>query len=147
MKSFVIGYYNWMTEERRNKFMSFGLLLVRIGFGSTMLINHGWGKLINFTERSATFPDPLGIGNATSMGLAVFSEFFCSLAIVLGLATRLATVPLIFTVLVIVFVVHADDPLQKKELILLYLWPYLLLFFSGSGQYSLDALYQKKFKG
>lgn len=40
----------------------------------------------------------------------------------MGLATRLATVPMMIIMLVAAFVAHADDPFGKKEPALLYVF-------------------------
>ena len=119
------------------------LLIFRVSTGLLMLTRHGWGKLSGYGERMDTFSDPLGVGPPASLGLAVFAEFFCSLLIVLGLGTRLATIPLIITMLVAAFIIHGDDPFAKKEMALLYLVSFLLLFFSGPGKYSVDRLIEK----
>jgi len=118
---------------------SLGLLVVRVAAGSMMAAAHGWGKLVAFGERAASFPDPLGIGSRASMAGAVGAEFFCSLLIVLGLATRLSALPLVFTMGVAAFVVHGDDPFGKKEMALVYLLVFLVLACTGAGAYSLDA--------
>lgn len=62
----------------------------------------------------------------------------------MGAFTRLATIPLIFSMLVVIFIVHANDPFQMKELPLLYLGIYVLLFFTGAGRISLDTIISKK---
>ena len=62
----------------------FGKLILRIGFGATMLLAHGWPKLANFSQSMNTFPDPLGIGNSLSLGLAIFAEVLCALLVALG---------------------------------------------------------------
>ena len=95
---------------------------------------------MSFGERAASFPDPLGVGNSLSMGLVVFAEFFCALAIAVGLLTRGAVIPLIITMLVAGLVIHGDDPWQKKELAFLYLVPLVTLLFTGSGRFSLDRV-------
>ena len=46
--------------------------------------------------------------------------------------------------LVVIFVVHANDPFQIKELPFLYLGIYILLFFTGAGRISLDSIISKK---
>ena len=46
--------------------------------------------------------------------------------------------------LVVIFIVHANDPFQMKELPLLYLGIYVLLFFTGAGRISLDTIISKK---
>lgn len=126
------------------KLQSLGLLFLRVSVGLIMLISHGWGKLMGFAANSSGFPDPLGVGNSTSMAMAIGAEVFCSIALVLGLATRLAAIPLIITMLVAAFIVHADDPWQKKEFALMYLFPYVTLLIAGAGKFSLDAMLSKK---
>lgn len=118
---------------------SVGLLVLRLGAGGFMLFGHGWGKLADFGDKAVHFPDPLGIGSSTaSLALAVSAEVFCALAVMIGLATRVAAVPLIVTMLVAAFVIHADDPWAKKEFALLYAIPFLTLVLTGPGRFSAD---------
>ncbi len=122
----------------RNPITSLGLLILRLGAGGLMLGAHGWGKLMTFSEKSGKFPDPLGVGSQASLGLVVFAEVFCAAAIILGLFTRLAAIPLLITMLVAAFVIHGNDPFQKQEFALLYAVPYLALIFTGAGAFSAD---------
>lgn len=116
------------------------LFVLRISFGAMMLFGHGWGKLAGFGEMSSQFPDPFGFGITLSLALTVFAEFFCSLALIFGIFTRLSTIPLIITMLTAVFIIHGADPYQKQELALIYLMAYLVIFIAGPGRYSLDAM-------
>lgn len=117
-----------------------GLLVLRVYAGSSMLLMHGWGKLLSFPQKSATFPDPLGIGSSpASMGLAVFAEVLCAALIIAGAFTRLAAVPLAATMIVAGFVVHAADPWVKKELAFTYLAIFLCLIGTGPGALSVDV--------
>lgn len=118
---------------------SFGLLLVRVGAGLMLAFGHGWGKLLAFSEKSATFPDPLHIGHRTSMACTVGAEVFCSLLVALGLGTRPAAGIAAFTMGVAAFVVHAGAPFARRELALAYLLPFLGLVFTGAGRFSVDA--------
>ena len=122
---------------------SLGLLLLRVSVGGMMLLGHGWGKLTSFAERSASFPDPLGIGPSLSMALATGAEAFCALAVILGFATRWAAVPLMVTMLVAALIIHGDDPWAKKEFALLYFFPFATLLLTGAGRYSLDAFFRR----
>ncbi|PWJ44624.1 DoxX family protein [Sediminitomix flava] len=114
------------------------LLILRL-FSGGLMLTHGWGKMMNFEQLSTKFPDPLHIGHASSLALAVFSEIGCAVFLILGLFTRLASIPLIVTMLVAVFIVHGGDPIGKKELGLMYLSMYTVLLMMGGGKYSLDA--------
>ena len=121
------------------------LLLLRVSTGAFML-THGLPKLTNMLAGTSKFGDPLGLGNELSLGLTVFAEFVCSIFLMLGLATRLALIPLIITMAVAGFVVHANDAFKIKELAFIYLIIYLTLFITGAGKYSLESLLGSKRK-
>jgi len=129
-----------VNDLKRSSGLSWGLLILRVGAGALLLYGHGWGKLVNFSQYAATFPDPLGVGSPTSLGLVVFAEVFCSIGIMLGLFTRFTLVPLLVFTGVAAFVHHAADPWPKKELALLYAVPFVTLMIAGPGRFSLDAV-------
>lgn len=107
------------------------------------MLTHGYPKLMSWSAMSDSFPDPLGIGSTLSLAGTVGAEFFCALLILVGLGTRLASAAMLFTMLVAAFMVHAADPLQKKELALIYAGMSLALIFMGSGKYSLAGFFPK----
>ncbi|TXD43753.1 DoxX family protein [Lujinxingia vulgaris] len=121
-----------------------GLLILRLWIGGAMLVAHGMPKLLSFGERSASFPDPLGLSSPVSLTLAVGAEVGASILLMLGLATRIVSVPLLFTMLMAAFVIHGDDPWQKKEFALMYAVPYLTFMLTGPGRFSLDHLIARK---
>lgn len=124
--------------------MSTALLLGRITIAALML-THGLPKLqLLLSGDPVQFPSIMGMGAQLSLTLAVFAEVFCSLFILTGFATRLATVPLMITMLVAALSVHAADAFEVKEKALLYLVVYILLFFMGSGKYSVDHFIHTK---
>lgn len=124
--------------------LSLGILVLRVATGGMMVAGHGWAKLIGFTDRLAAFPDPLGVGQGLSLSLAIFAEVVCAVCLIVGFLTRLAAVPLLATMLVAAFAVHAADPWSQKELALLYAAPFLALLLTGGGDYSVDALLGQK---
>lgn len=130
----------WLFNPgNHSKAASFGLLVLRVAAGAAMAGAHGWGKLLSFGEKAATFPDPLGIGRPFSMAGAVGAEFFCAILVALGLGTRVAAVPLVFTMGIAALMIHANDPFGQKEKAVLFLVIFLALAFTGAGSYSLDA--------
>ncbi len=131
-------------RDSESTLASAALLIVRVGAGGLMLIQHGWGKLMAFGEKSSGFPDPLGVGNTTSMALAVGAEVFASILLILGLLTRLAAIPLLFTMFVAAVIIHAADPFQKKELAILYGLLFLALVVAGGGRFSLDRVLRER---
>jgi putative oxidoreductase len=117
---------------------SLGLLILRVTAGGLMLI-HGWQKLIGFGAGWGSFPNPIGVGSHVSQILAVFAEFFCSLAVILGIKTRLAAIPLLITMLVAAFIVLRGSPIGQRELPLLYAAGFAALSLLGGGRYALKS--------
>lgn len=121
-------------------------MLLRFTVGVLML-THGVGKLSALlAEGPIQFPDPIGLGAATSLTLAVFAEFFCSILLIFGIGTRLAAIPLLTTMLVAAIIVHANDGIGKQELPLLYASIYLVIAIVGAGKISIDNWIYKKIK-
>ncbi|HAD97241.1 MAG TPA: DoxX family protein [Cryomorphaceae bacterium] len=117
----------------------FGKLLLRITFGGIM-ITHGWPKALKLVSDwgHIEFADPMGIGATASLILAVFAELVCAVLVVIGYKTRLATIPLIITMVIAAFVIHAKDPFGNKEMAILYLGAYLAIALLGPGKWSAD---------
>ena len=135
MKKILI---NWFNTGNMPVLSSFALFVFRIVTGIFML-THGYGKLrMLFGSDPIQFADPIGIGVNISLALVVFAEFFCSIFLILGLATRFASIPLLITMLVAAFVFHAADPFFQKELPLVYATIYLVIAIVGPGKISVD---------
>lgn len=118
---------------------NFSMLLLRLAFGGLLLANHGMDKLMNFPSKAAHFYNFMGMGSKASLVLVIFAEVFCSLFIVLGLFTRFAAIPLIVTMLVAIFSVHAGK-LDQAESAVLYCTVFLVLLFCGPGKVSVDGM-------
>lgn len=133
-------FYPW--NYPRN--IDFALLILRIAAGGFML-THGIGKFVKlFGADPIQFADPIGIGVTASLALAVFAEVFCSVFLIFGVATRFSAIPLLITMLVAAFIVHANDGFGKQELALLYVVIYLVIAIAGAGKYSVDNWIYKK---
>ena len=97
-------------------FYDYGLLILRLAFGFSMIYGHGFGKLTRlFGSEEIKFADPFGLGPAVSLGLAAFAEFFCSLLLMAGLFTRAVLLPLIFTMATAFFTVHLNDEFGNRK--------------------------------
>jgi putative oxidoreductase len=128
----------------REEYLDILFLLLRLAL-AVMMIRHGLPKLSRLLEGGEIqFGDPIGLGPAVSLALAVFAEFFCSILIGIGLGTRLASIPLIITMFVAAFIAHGADPFARKELALLYLLYYITLLVVGSRRYSVDYLLTRR---
>ena len=123
--------------------LGLALLVLRVGIGAVMMFNHGLDKLKTFSQKSATFPDPFGIGHSTSLSLVVFAEFFCAAFIILGLFTRLAAIPLIIAMGVALFITHHGQLFGDGENAGVYLFIFIALFLTGPGRFSLDKFIAK----
>lgn len=127
-------------------YKDFATLFLRIAFGGLML-THGYPKMIKlfstpFSE--VAFPDPLGIGAGLSLIFTVLAEFVLAAMILIGFKTKLASIPLAFTMAVAALVVHAGDPVASREKAILYLAGFLVLSLIGGGSFSLDGYLKKK---
>ncbi len=136
---------NYFTSTKSNPMIiDIVLLVTRIFVGFAML-SHGYPKLQDLLSgEEIQFFSFLGLSDKTSLILAVFAEFVCSIFIILGLFTRFAVFFLIITMAVAGLIVHSGDPFQKREASLLYLSVYLMLFAFGPGKYSVDAMIGRK---
>jgi len=118
-------------------YFNFSLLFFRVVL-SASLLTHGYGKFLKLINGDFEFADPLGVGAIPSLFFAVLGEFIAPIFIIFGFKTRWASLVSIFTMAVITFVVHADDPFKGKEKALLFGIGFILLFLQGPGKFSLD---------
>jgi putative oxidoreductase len=133
-KTEIPGYYAHVS-----------LLIYRVTAAGFML-THGIPKLQKLLSGAEIkFADPYGFGPTLSFVLVTFAEFFCSLLVMVGLATRLAVIPLMITMTTAVIFAHANDPFATKEKPLLFLLVFALLLVFGSGRYSIDRALEKKY--
>jgi putative oxidoreductase len=150
-----------MGSTQKDLAGSVGLLILRLGIGGYML-THGWGKLqMVIAGDFGKFGDPIGLGSGLGLVLVTGAEFFCSLLVMLGCATRIAAGIVVFAMGVAAFVVHGADPWTmgegarlfladkakswaSREPALLYLVPFLALTFTGAGRYSIDAWIRRR---
>lgn len=117
--------------------ISIAILILRVAFAA-MLMTHGWAKLSNFSATAVYFEN-MGIGKFL-VGLVVFAEFFCSIAVILGFLQRLALIPMIINMSVAFIVVHGAKLVGEGngELAFCYLIAFISLIISGAGKYSVD---------
>lgn len=128
--------------------VDFGILLLRLGIGLSMMIFHGWGKIGGGSgrwERLGANMELLGLDFAPTFWgfMAAFAEFFGSGFVILGLLFRPMTLMLAFTMFVAALRHLNLDPDQPGagfggashalELLVVY----LALFFTGAGRFSL----------
>jgi len=128
-----------------------GLAILRIATGVTLFLRHGWEKQpANWAQFLAHFPDPIGIGSHPSFFIAFFSDFVCSILLMIGLGTRWAALYCLGNVFVAWAFVHhfaffgKDPGSGHGEVMVLYLAAMLTLFIAGPGAASIDGILSRK---
>ncbi len=127
-------------------------LCLRVVFFGTLFIKHGIEKLFTFGALHKAFLahhlDPLHIGVLPSLMFATLADGICTLLLVFGLFTRLASVIVFINVFVVWgFVEHfpyVGPGSAHGETLVLYLGGALALFLGGAGKYSIDGLMDQK---
>ena len=126
------------------------LLLARILFGWTFVLS-GWRKLMDIAGFVATMPRR---GLPEFLGyVAPFVEFIGGVLIVIGLATRYASLVLLLFIIIAAFSSHrywSVEPAQVANQSA-HFWKAVtmmggavLLFITGAGRYAVDAMLQRK---
>jgi putative oxidoreductase len=132
-----------LSTAYSNGAFNFALLVQRVVTGLLLLIGHGLPKIQNFSDLSATFPDPLRVGHRTSLILTILAELFCSMFLALGLFTRIVAFIIVFELSVAVFIVHHGQPLKISELGSVYLTSVFTIMIVGPGRVSVDGMMGK----
>lgn len=119
------------------------ICVARLWFGLTMLLTHGLEKLAHFNTIVGAFPDPIGLGQQTTLTLVVFAEVFAALFLVVGFCTRLAALVLVIDMFVAYLMVHKAEIGGQGggELAFLYLAGFVFLLMTGGGLFSLDTVF------
>lgn len=118
-------------------------LLGRLSVG-LLFLSTGWGKVHNLDKVTKFFVElkiPMPALNAVVVG---YSELVCGALLVIGLFTRLATVPLIVSMVVALLTAKLADIHGLFDLVgaeeFTYLCVLLMLTLIGPGKASLDEL-------
>ena len=133
-KLLSVSYRDWA--------FNIAMLIVRLCTG-VLIIPYGYDKLIHFAEKKDSFTNFMGIGSPLSLALVIFAEFFCGMFIILGLFTRLAAIPLIIAMSVVVVKVNHLNIFGKNEHAAFFLACFLAIFLCGPGKVSADGLINK----
>jgi putative oxidoreductase len=119
-----------------------GLLVLRVVFGFTLCIAHGWAKAVHFSAMASRFPDPLHVGARLTLMFAILSDLICSLLVVIGLGTRWAALIIAINTGAAFALVHkfALSGPHSGELALLFCAGALAIVIAGPGRYSVDGV-------
>jgi putative oxidoreductase len=121
--------------------VDFGLLILRIWVSVTMLLNHGYGKVMNFSSMMEKFPDVLGIGRTPALILIIFAEVICAAMIAVGWYARFAALSLSIAMGVAFFMAHGAKLTNpgSGELAFIYMAVFVGILLAGPGRFSLDV--------
>ena len=117
-------------------------LVLRLVFGG-LFVRYGYMKFASYDAILPMFQDVIGIGAKLSFNLVIFAELVCGFFVLIGLLTRFTVVPIFITMAVAYFVAHKNDPFDMKAIALVFLCLSVVIFFLGSGKYSVDWLFFK----
>jgi putative oxidoreductase len=124
-----------------------GPALARLTVG-VVFIGTGWGKLHSIPDVVSFFTD-LGIpAPGFNARLTATTEFVGGLLVLAGLGTRLAALPLAFTMVIAILTAKRATVDGVSALLGLEEWSYLVFFvwlaLAGAGRLSLDALIARR---
>lgn len=118
-----------------------GLLFMRVMAALLLLLVHGLPKLLDWSGELQRIEDPFGLGAPLTLGVAVFAEVVCPLFLMVGVAARLACLPVIAVLLVALAVVHPDWTLEQGQFAWLLVALYGGLALAGPGAYSVSGYF------
>ena len=120
-----------------------GLLCLRLCFGLSLFLKHGWEKPTHFAQMAQHFPNPLHVGPVPSLLFALISDAICSILVLLGLATRWAALWSFANIFIAWSLVHHFQFFGRGadhgEAMVLYLGGFLAMAIMGPGRFSLDG--------
>src|SRR5262245_6722449 len=124
-----------------------GPLLARLTVGIAFVVS-GWGKLHNL-DKVIEFFTELGIpAPAFQATFVAWVELVCGALVLLGLGTRLASIPLICTMIVALITAKAEDIAGVSDLVGTIEFTYIALLawlvVAGGGLFSLDRLISRR---
>ncbi len=118
-------------------------------FVGIMLMQFGIRHLVQYNELYTSFPAMFGFTSEATLVIMICIELICSLLIMVGFMTRIATIPpivamvaaesyILTDVLPHTSVVWALDSIQPGYLPIMFIGIYLFLLMAGPGKISLD---------
>ncbi len=121
---------------------NFGMFILRVVLG-LLVASHGYAKFIKFGTLKYKFMNFMHLGSTTSLTLIIFAELVCGILLILGLFTRLASIPIIIGMSVVVFVAANADIFGQGERGMMYLAAAVTVLFCGPGRISIDGMMGK----
>ncbi|TCL02853.1 DoxX family protein [Sodalis ligni] len=121
-----------------------GLLFLRLAGCFMLLYVHGIPKVLHFNEQLAHIEDPFGLGPYMNLLPAIFAEVVCPIFIILGVAARLACLPIIAVLLVAMLAVHPEWTVEQGQFGWLLLIIFITLALCGPGRWRIRPGYREE---
>lgn len=119
-----------------------GTFFLRVAAG-VLMIPSGYGKLMDFSNMEKNMINWMGLGPTVSLSLLIFAEFFCAFLVIIGLFTRLATIPLIIAMTVALQVGHKWLVFSEGQVPAFFIIAFTTILILGPGKYSVDGMIRK----
>jgi putative oxidoreductase len=146
MKDWVLGLPRKVVALTK-KLDWVALLVARMTVG-ILFVSTGWGKVHNIDQVTGLFTDLHIPAPGFNAVLASYTELIGGALLVIGLASRFVSIPLMVTMVVALVTAKADEIHGLPDLFGEVEWTYLALLFVitafGPGALSLDALFANK---
>ncbi len=113
------------------------MLLFRIAISLELVIVHGFKKL-GPGGVAEIIPNPFGLPQNLNEIIAIAANLFFPQLIIMGLFTRISTLPILAVTLTGYFVVHGHASLLERDIPFMFSLGYIMIAFMGPGKYSLD---------
>ncbi len=139
---------NNLILKQKDKFQDYALLVLRLFMGITFII-YATKKIQNFDTYVALFSDKLDLPlPLLNLYLVIGAEGLGGLLLVLGVFTRLVSIPLTITMITAFFLVNLSNGFAASkfgiEVPLAYISILFILFAFGAGKYSFDKKLENK---
>lgn len=128
-------------------YSNLGRLFLRL-FVGVMFLQFGIRHLVHYQELAPTFPTVWDVPSVVALNTMIIIELVCSLMIMVGFLTRLATLPPIVSMVIAEFYILHDmvpmmpvyglDSTDPGYLPIMFIGIYLFILIAGPGKISLD---------
>ncbi|MBN2175232.1 MAG: DoxX family protein [Bacteroidales bacterium] len=144
----IIGMYrNVIGKLETLQDIPLVLLRIILAYGFYMPATMKWGNISGIIEWFDGMSIPMPTLNAY---LAATTEMAAVILLPLGLATRIISIPLMFTMVVAIVTVHWGNGFNAGdngfEIPLYYLLMLIILLFNGAGKFSIDYMIKRRIK-
>ena len=121
-----------------------GMLFFRIAVCLEMIFVHGFKKLGMGGAQAEKVPNPLHLPELFNYAFAVSANIFFPFFVMIGLFTRVATLPTLAVTLTGYFILHWNDAALVRDTPFIYSVIFLFILIIGPGKYSIDNYIYKK---